>query len=435
MMRSALVLATVLAACALFGVVAVGCLGKPQFECGATGDCLQAGVQGVCQPDRFCSFPDSSCDSGQRYGDLSGPLANQCVGVPIDAPPDAFVVDMYVHDARECFGGSGAYQLCFGMMPPMGNVMLAGTLNTDTDARCMTPPSSWAAANQPDACMILGKTVTIATIAVTGTKPLIILGDTIAVNGTLDVASHRGGTLGPGAPFGTCPAYPSAPANNVTGAGGGAGASFMRIGGSGGSGNGGAATPGTPFAALGASPTVLRAGCDGQLGGAAGVAVAGAPGRGGGAVFLTASKITFSTTGVINASGSGAVAAGNLTGGSGGGSGGMIVLHATESITAMAGAKLMSNGGGAASGASNAAVGDFGDDPSVSTPTTPAAGGDANNAGLGGAGFAGATNAGTGQSAGGNRDTGGGGGGGGGFIQSNLMISNITASPGVTVIP
>jgi hypothetical protein len=208
----------------------------------------------------------------------------------------------------------------------------------------------------------------------------------------------------------------------------------MRIGGSGGLGKGGSAG-GTPFAALGASPTVLRAGCDGQLGGAAGAALAGTPGRGGGAVFLTASKITFSTTGVINASGSGATAAALLTGGSGGGSGGMIVLHAVESITAMTGAKLMSNGG-TASGASNNNVGDFGDDPSVGTPTTPAAGGDAgNNAGTGGAGFAGATNAGMGESAGGARDAGGGGGGGGGFIQSNLMITNITASPGVTVIP
>jgi hypothetical protein len=434
-MRSALVLATVLGVCLLLGVGVVGCLGKPQFECGAGGDCLQNGVQGVCQPTQFCSFPDSSCDSGQRYGDLSGPMANQCVGVPIDAPVDAYVHDAYVHDARECFGGSGAYQLCFAMMPPMGTVMLAGTLNTDNDARCMTPPASWITANQPDACMIVGKTITIAAIAVTGTKPLIVLGDTVAINGTLDVASHRGGTLGPGSPFGTCPAYPAAPANNAGGAGGGAGASFMRIGGGGGLGNGNS-TAGTPFAALGANPTVLRAGCDGQVGGAAGANLAGAPGRGGGAVYVTASRITFSTTGAINASGSGAVGAGNLTGGSGGGSGGMIVLHATETITAMAGAKLMANGGGAASGANNNAVGDFGDDPSVGTPTTPAAGGDAgNNAGTGGAGFAGSTNAGTGQSAGGARDTGGGGGGGGGFIQSNMTISNMTASPSVTVVP
>src|SRR6188768_54000 len=150
-MRSAWVLATVLAACALFAVLVVGCLGKPKFECAGAGDCEQNGMQGICQPDSFCSFPDSSCPiTGQRYGDLSGPMANQCVGAPIDAPIDAYVHDAYVHDARECFGGSGAYSLCFTAMPPMGSVPLAGTLNTDNDVRCMAPPANWMGAGQPD---------------------------------------------------------------------------------------------------------------------------------------------------------------------------------------------------------------------------------------------------------------------------------------------
>jgi len=432
-MRSALVLATVLAACALFGVVAVGCLSKPRFECAGNADCLQGAIQGTCEPDSFCSFPDSSCPSGQRYGDLSGPQANQCVGVPIDAPPDAFVPDTYVHDARECFGGSGAYQICLDMMPPMGNVTLAGTLDTVMDPRCMAMPASWMTANQPDACLILGKSITIATTTVTGARPLVILGDTIAINGTLDVASHRGQPAGPGAPFASCTAFPQAPANNASGGGGGAGGSFKTKGGDGGDGKGGS-LPGLAPPALAVNPTVLRAGCSGQTGGT-GVAAAGAPGRGGGAVFLTASRITFSASGAINASGAGAVGGGNLSGGSGGGSGGMIVLHAAEAITGTTGAKLIANGGGAASGAT-AAAGVSGNDPSLATPTTPATGGDAGNqAGTGGAGFAGVTAATTGQSAGGARDTGGGGGGGGGFIQTNLALTNITSSPAATVVP
>ena len=88
-MRAALVLAGIIAA-SLFGV-ALGCLSKPRFECSGPAECLSGGTQGTCEPDSFCSFPDSSCPSGRRYGDLSGPMANQCVGIPIDASSDAFV--------------------------------------------------------------------------------------------------------------------------------------------------------------------------------------------------------------------------------------------------------------------------------------------------------------------------------------------------------
>lgn len=434
-MRSALVLATILAACAVFGVLAVGCLGKPQFECLGAGDCVQGGMQGVCQPDKFCSFPDSSCPiTGQRYGDLSGPQANQCVGPPIDAPIDAYQHDTYVHDARECFGGSGAYQLCFDMMPPMGAVTLAGTLNTDTDARCMAMPASWMTAGQPDSCLILGKAITIATVAVTGAKPLVVLGDTIQLTGTLDVASDSAGSSGPGAPSASCGAFPQAPATNVQGAGGGAGGTFKTQGGAGGTGDGNS-TGGTAAPSV-ANPTVLRAGCPGQIGGT-GVLAANAPGQGGGAVFLTASRITFTATGAINASGAGGTASSARSGGSGGGSGGMVVLHAAEGVVSTAGARIIANGGGAASGAADNNNGDSGDDPSINAPTTPAAGGDAagNADGTGGDGFAGTQAAGTGQSAGGARKTGGGGGGGGGFIQSNVAILNMTASPAVTVVP
>lgn len=427
-MRSALVLAGVLATCGLLGGI-VGCLSKPRFECAGAGECLNGAVQGTCEADGYCSFPDSSCPSGQRYGELSGPQAGECVAVPPDGPPDA-----YVHDARECFGGTGAYQLCFAAMPPMGDVTLAGTLDTDGDARCVPVPASWTTAGQPDACMIAGKTITIATIAVRGSRALVIVGDAIAIDGTLDVASHRGQPAGPGAPFAGCTAFPQAPATNATGAGGGAGGSFKTKGGDGGTGKGGS-TAGTAPPAVTANPTVLRAGCSGQTGGI-GTVVAGPPGEGGGAVFLTASRITFGAGGAINASGAGGSANTMLSGGSGGGSGGMIVLHAAEAITGATGAKLVANGGGGASGAAGAGTGDSGDDPSVGSPTTPASGGDAGNtAGTGGGGFAGATQAGTGQSAQGNRDTGGGGGGGGGFIQTNLALSNITSSPAAIVVP
>ena len=50
------------------------------FLCQDDGGCDQGGEQGVCQPTGYCSFPDASCESGQRYGELAGgTLANTCV--------------------------------------------------------------------------------------------------------------------------------------------------------------------------------------------------------------------------------------------------------------------------------------------------------------------------------------------------------------------
>jgi hypothetical protein len=34
----------------------------------------------VCEANGYCSFVDPNCASGRRFGDLSGPVANQCVG-------------------------------------------------------------------------------------------------------------------------------------------------------------------------------------------------------------------------------------------------------------------------------------------------------------------------------------------------------------------
>jgi hypothetical protein len=45
--------------------------------------CAVGSVQGECQPTGFCSFPDGSCESGQRYGEFAGAgLSDECV--PID---------------------------------------------------------------------------------------------------------------------------------------------------------------------------------------------------------------------------------------------------------------------------------------------------------------------------------------------------------------
>ncbi len=53
--------------------------------CGAKGFVCeqddQCGGGGTCQSVGYCSFPDDTCDSGQRFGDHSGSVSDECVAV------------------------------------------------------------------------------------------------------------------------------------------------------------------------------------------------------------------------------------------------------------------------------------------------------------------------------------------------------------------
>jgi len=53
----------------------LACLRSTSFSCDTNDQC----GTGVCQPTHFCSFADAACPSGQRYGELSGSLAGECV--------------------------------------------------------------------------------------------------------------------------------------------------------------------------------------------------------------------------------------------------------------------------------------------------------------------------------------------------------------------
>ena len=57
-------------------VLLCGCLPREQ-RCATDADC---GPNGVCEGVGFCSFTDSSCTSGRRFGDLSGSYSQSCVG-------------------------------------------------------------------------------------------------------------------------------------------------------------------------------------------------------------------------------------------------------------------------------------------------------------------------------------------------------------------
>jgi len=76
-------------------IASSACLRTTTFHCSSDSECANGAITGVCQSTGLCSFADSSCPSGQRYGDLSGSLANKCTdtsGPMPDAPPGYFFV-------------------------------------------------------------------------------------------------------------------------------------------------------------------------------------------------------------------------------------------------------------------------------------------------------------------------------------------------------
>lgn len=415
-------------AAAVVVALVTGCnYGAAQFSCTTDQQC-SAGGKCEITFGGFCSFSDPSCPSGRRFGELSGPNANRCVGeqpdagidaaidAAIDAPPDA------PPDAQACFGGT-FLTVCLNSAPAAPRTISAPeTINTDDTGMC-TPTLSIT----PDGnyCVIAATDITVnAKLRAIGTRPLILLASgsiTTAPAGLIDVGSHRilpGGTTekGAGADSAACSSG-TPPA--ASGGGGGAGGSFLGHGGVGGTGGNGG-TGGMPAPEI-ASVTVLRGGCAGQDGqGATGLA-----GRGGGAVYLIAGT-SINVQGGINAAGEGGGGGTSVVGGAaGGGSGGMIgfdapTIVATSLLLASGGA----GGGGAGSGGGTI-TGGTGADPTTIVAAQGGAGFVGNNTqgGNGGNGSAALiTGAGgpglAGDSGGANKAGGGGGGGGAGVIKA-----------------
>lgn len=68
-------------ACAIATGVAPGlACTSDTFQCSASSDCVLDALQGHCESNGHCSFDDSACASGRRYGELApGSLAGECV--------------------------------------------------------------------------------------------------------------------------------------------------------------------------------------------------------------------------------------------------------------------------------------------------------------------------------------------------------------------
>jgi hypothetical protein len=324
--------------------------------------------------------------------------------------------------------GADSFAVC--VTTPTMPVTIMTDLDTDIAPQCaQVQPATWKSAGQPDACFVVGTTVTIQMVRAHGGRPLVaVASDSITVTG-LDVSSTRtSAAVGAGYDPSVCVGG-SLPAMSGSGGGGGAGGSFFGpAGGTGGLGNGNV-TGGMPIAGTMTPPILLRGGCAGQAGGT-GAGAGGAGGLGGGAVYLLATTQIDLTGATLNASGAGGGAGQKTAGGGGGGSGGMIVLHANTIGTN--GATLLANGGGGGGGGAGAAAAP-GDDPNPTMVTMAAAGGPGQSNGNGGSGFAGPNNPQPGTN--GNGGCGGGGGGaGGGYIQTNHTLGTPMISPTPTMM-
>jgi len=341
-----------------------------------------------------------------------------------------------------CYGPD-AWRVCLDAAPSTP-ISLTGMLDTDkSDAKnpcAKQQPASWTAALQPDACFVIGTTVTVVSLNVTGRRPLVIVGSTgISVMSLLDVGSHRlTHEVGPGAGPAECKMFAGSPGNgNGQGGGGGAGGSFAIAGANGGTGNGVLEVGGQVSGSDIGPPGRLRGGCAGQPGGGGKPDDAGA---GGGAAYLVSGG-AISIPGRIDASGAGGGGGDATEGGGGGGAGGMIVLHGASIATTASTILLADGGGGGGGGAFSGATpkGEDGKDPAVVIPIAPAPGGTGGllngaTGGEGGGGFSAAIAAAVGMS-GDSGAGGGGGGGGGGYIQTNHDLAMAVTSPVATVPP
>lgn len=116
-MRAAIILVAVLAS--------TGCLRKTEFKCSDSAAC---GAGGACEANGFCSFADGSCNSGRRFGELSGEtFSGQCVG-----------------DGQTGIDGGTDGQPDGQTNPscPAGYTMLAGI--SDRSYRVITTPQTWS---------------------------------------------------------------------------------------------------------------------------------------------------------------------------------------------------------------------------------------------------------------------------------------------------
>lgn len=451
------------------------CLGRASFPCATDSDCQNGATQGVCQSVGYCSFADSTCSGGQRFGDLSGPFAGQCIGGGSGGDGG---VDAAACSASCPLGCDTTNTRCLQLVPSngidpawvgMGTGPLTATADVviDTDAGTITPPVAGFAYHQvaPIDCgggALVGigafsfTSITIAEgvrVRAVGTRALALLAaGAVEIDGVLDVSggaatptcndpprcagagSFDGGlydALAPQIGFGPGGGghgFSNNGPGNESGGGGGGGCGNGGAGGDDGSGMFVAGAGGTGYLAASLVPL-----CGGSGGGAGGPAsFVGDPGSrgggGGGAVqIVSTTSVTIGSTNSglpsgITAGGGGGQGdkAATIDDGAGGGGAGGAILIEAPTIAIAADAIVAANGGGGGGGFNNGALSTDGTPGLLAT--TPAAGGPGVR--RGGNGAAGATAAGE-NAPGPVGDGGAGGGGGSGRIRLDALTFSV----------
>ena len=108
---------------AMLFVMLAGCVRPAAFACDDDGQCTRGSERGTCEINGRCSFADADCESGRRFGELSGEQGGECVGETSDAGVDAIVLpNEPIDDASAvCSGFTLAGGGVFGGRPGSGD--------------------------------------------------------------------------------------------------------------------------------------------------------------------------------------------------------------------------------------------------------------------------------------------------------------------------
>ncbi len=96
----------------LVSLCLAGCVNDSLFECASSSEC----GDGTCESTGFCSFADSDCTTGRRYGEYASPeIANACV--------DAFAVTAATAEIspNNIFVGTGSTEFAYDLSLDIGD--------------------------------------------------------------------------------------------------------------------------------------------------------------------------------------------------------------------------------------------------------------------------------------------------------------------------
>lgn len=162
MTRLAFAVALALAAC-----------GEPTpFTCNDNFDCRLPGMQGVCTSFGFCAFEDASCQSGLRYHESAGDLADTCVGSE-SGMPNAIAGDtadnplmlqptqaIDIANAKDNYtpscGGPGGRDVFFQTQITATSRLYIDTLGSDFDAVLVITAGACASSSGPKLSCVAG---------------------------------------------------------------------------------------------------------------------------------------------------------------------------------------------------------------------------------------------------------------------------------------